>query len=215
MQQQRAKRYVEENGLESVITGMMNEILIAQPEKPKVEIFRFLYAKLSAEEKEAVNESLLQPFASQKLSAMRPPSQKMAPAEPIAAAEEQLGVQAVAQLAEALQTEEGEVALKEFFMSLDKDGDGKVSKKEWGSKVGKQKELMSKYFGGATAAEVGAAFNRIDTNRDGSLSWEEFLAATKAMQTVALRSPRDDGEELAEFLDPRDSLSFVEAPPQG
>merc|ERR1712093_756304 len=80
-------------------------------------------------------------------------------------------------MAEAMQTYESKAALKELFDTIDKDSNGKVSSKEWGSNVGQQKDVLAKYFGGATPAEVGQAFKRIDANGDGSLSWDEFVAA--------------------------------------
>jgi len=82
--------------------------------------------------------------------------------------------------ATVMQTEDGMVALKELFDSMDKNSDGAVDSKEWGRKVGSNKEVLAKFFGGATPAEIGQAFKRIDTNKDGVLSWEEFVAAADA-----------------------------------
>merc|ERR1719443_254003 len=81
---------------------------------------------------------------------------------------------------EAMLSEEGRADLKKFFDSLDKDKNGKVSSKEWGHALGKSKEIMSKYFGGSTPAEVGQAFKKIDKNKDGDLTWEEFVAAAES-----------------------------------
>ena len=67
-------------------------------------------------------------------------------------------------LAEAVRSEVGRASLKAFFEKLDKDGNGKVSKKEWGSKVGKEMTLMAKYFGGSTPAEIRKAFGQIFSN---------------------------------------------------
>lgn len=83
-------------------------------------------------------------------------------------------------LAEAMKTEEGSAELKKLWDTLDKDGDKKISGKEWGSAVYKSQELMSKYFGGATLKEIGLTFNRIDTDKNGELTWVEFTQETKA-----------------------------------
>ena len=42
-------------------------------------------------------------------------------------------------LAEAISSEEGRAELKALFSTLDKDGDGKVTKKEWGKALSKNK----------------------------------------------------------------------------
>jgi Ca2+-binding EF-hand superfamily protein len=81
---------------------------------------------------------------------------------------------AVQQMQTALDTEEGKNEFKALWDDLDKNGDGKVSSKEWGSKVFQNKDAMSKYFGGSDLASIGKMFNRIDANGDDSLSWEEF-----------------------------------------
>merc|ERR1719335_1777100 len=88
-------------------------------------------------------------------------------------------------IVQTLSTEDGKADLKQFFDSLDKDHNGKVSSKEWGHALGKNKELMAKYFGGATPAEIGQAFKRIDANKDGNLSWEEFVQAADAKSAQA------------------------------
>jgi Ca2+-binding EF-hand superfamily protein len=79
----------------------------------------------------------------------------------------------------AIATEEGMAELKALFATLDKDGDGKISSKEWGSKVTANQEVMAKFFGGATKAEIGAAFKRIDADGNGFLSFDEFVGAAK------------------------------------
>jgi Ca2+-binding EF-hand superfamily protein len=81
-------------------------------------------------------------------------------------------------LAEALETAEGAAELRALFDRLDKDGDGTVSSKEWGSVVAKNKELLQKYFGGKNLKAVAKAFNRIDVDGSGDLTWEEFCAAS-------------------------------------
>ena len=52
-----------------------------------------------------------------------------------------------------------------------------LSSKEWGRGVGKNKEVMKKFFGGSTIAEVGRQFNQIDADANKELSWEEMLKA--------------------------------------
>ena len=80
----------------------------------------------------------------------------------------------------AMETDEGAADLKALFSTLDKDGDSKVSSKEWGSAVYKNQDIMKKYFGGSTLVEIGKAFNRIDEDKSDSLTWDEFVTATSA-----------------------------------
>ena len=64
-------------------------------------------------------------------------------------------------------TEEGENSkseLRALFDSLDVNGDGRVSSKEWGAAVARNRSLAAKYFGGASMREIGAAFSRIDVD---------------------------------------------------
>ena len=82
---------------------------------------------------------------------------------------------ALENLCEAVGTDEGREELQALFRLLDVDGDGKVTSKEWGKAVGKNSELMMKYFGGASKKELGKAFNRLDLDQNGSLDWEEFI----------------------------------------
>mmetsp|Transcript_27820 Transcript_27820/g.36268 ORF Transcript_27820/g.36268 Transcript_27820/m.36268 type:complete len:185 (+) Transcript_27820:55-609(+) len=77
-------------------------------------------------------------------------------------------------------TDDGRKELEELWDTLDKDGDGKVTSKEWGGAVFRNQDLMSKHFGGATLSEIGHAFNRIDINKDDSLTWEEFTTSAKS-----------------------------------
>lgn len=99
-------------------------------------------------------------------------------------------------MAEAMQWDESKAALKELFDELDKDSNGKVSCKEWGSKVGQKKDILSKYFGGSTPAEIGQAFKRIDKNGDGSLSWDEFVAAAETQNVIAEKTAIHIGEVM-------------------
>ena len=43
---------------------------------------------------------------------------------------------------------------------------------------------MQKYFGGATAAEVGRQFNRIDADDDRKLTWSEMLQPPASRTTA-------------------------------
>lgn len=67
--------------------------------------------------------------------------------------------------------------LHKLFETVDKDENGMVSSKEWGTAVSKNKEMMKKYFGGDSMAEVGKNFNKIDLNGDDKLSWVEIVKA--------------------------------------
>jgi len=87
------------------------------------------------------------------------------------------GGEVVAKMATAMATDEGTAEFVRLFEKLDKDGDGKVSSQEWGRAVHAEQELMSKYFGGSSLKEIGSAFSRLDTNKDGMISWDEFKAA--------------------------------------
>ena len=87
-------------------------------------------------------------------------------------------------IVDAMVTADGQAELKALFETLDTDDDGKVSGKEWGSKVTSNQEIMTKYFVKEKELDqqwvqaVGMAFKRIDKDADGSLTWDEFVAAT-------------------------------------
>ena len=93
------------------------------------------------------------------------------------------------QLAAAMNTDEGYAELRALFQTLDKDGDGTVTSKEWGAAVSKNKELLGKYFGGATAKEIGMAFKRLDADGSGDLSWEEFVEGAESLSTGGAAPP--------------------------
>ena len=88
------------------------------------------------------------------------------------------GMDASLRLAHAVASEEGAAELKGLFDSLDKDGDGRVTGKEWGSAVKKNADVMKKYFGGKDLKTIGKAFKRIDADGSGDLTWDEFVSGS-------------------------------------
>ena len=60
---------------------------------------------------------------------------------------------------------------------MDSNKDGVLSSKEWGNGVAKHKDVIAKFFGGATIEEIGRQFARIDADSNKELSWDEMLAA--------------------------------------
>lgn len=88
------------------------------------------------------------------------------------------------QLADMFSTESGEAEMRAFWDKLDADDDGKISGKEWGKKVFAEQELMSKYFGGTTLEQIGQGFNRIDSNGDDLLTWDEFRSEINSYKVV-------------------------------
>ncbi|KOO22056.1 calmodulin [Chrysochromulina tobinii] len=78
-------------------------------------------------------------------------------------------------LAQALESQQGAAELKALWDRLDKNGDGKVSGKEWGSAVHKNQQVMAKYFGGKDLKGIGKMFSKIDADGSGDLTWDEFV----------------------------------------
>jgi len=74
--------------------------------------------------------------------------------------------------------------LKSLFSSMDIDGNHKLSYKAWNKGITKHQGLLTKYFGGS-AKELGGVFRRLDADRDGSLTWDEFLHGTKLSQKIS------------------------------
>jgi Ca2+-binding EF-hand superfamily protein len=87
-------------------------------------------------------------------------------------------------LTEMLSTEEGTEEMRALWEDLDKNGDGRVSGKEWGSMVYAKQGEMSALIGGSTMQEIGEGFNRIDSNGDDSLTWDEFVAEIGSYKAV-------------------------------
>ena len=111
-------------------------------------------------------------------------------------------------LVSALGTDSGKAELKSLFESLDKDGDGRVTSKEWGGAVVKNQALLSRYFGGATAKEVGRQFQRVDVDGSGALTWDEFVSgcvsfggAIKVADALLTDSGKAELKGLFESLD--------------
>ena len=76
-------------------------------------------------------------------------------------------------LAAAIETKEGASELRALFTTLDTDKNGKVSSKEWGRAVSKNRKVLAKYYGGASVAEIGKHFKRLDLDNSDDLTWEE------------------------------------------
>jgi len=100
-------------------------------------------------------------------------------------------------LIDAMESPEGRAELRALFDSLDKDGDGNVTSKEWGKGMKANWKSLSKFFGGVTIAEVGKAFARLDADNSGDLTWDEFEMAVAGMD-VQMR--------LAEALDTKEGF---------
>ena len=71
-------------------------------------------------------------------------------------------------------------ALRALFDALDVDGNGHVDSKEWGRAVAKHAELMAEQLGSQLGGQesalkaIGQAFKKIDTDRSGTITWDEF-----------------------------------------
>lgn len=100
--------------------------------------------------------------------------------------------------------------LKKLYLSLDTNGDGKVSSKEYGRKLTEKFSELKAVFGGMTKAEVGKKFNLMNTDKkedaDGEqfLSWPEFHKAwfntTVVPEFVDLRKLWDALEKNGENM---------------
>ena len=107
-------------------------------------------------------------------------------------------------LKDTIETEEGREELRSLFVTLDTDGSGAVSSKEWGAAVTANEELMRKYF--VTEKDwdmdwkeaVGRAFNLVDSDGNKDLTWDEFVAKAKSYTPPA---PSDDDDSGGDDLD--------------
>ena len=66
--------------------------------------------------------------------------------------------------------------LEKLFESMDVDGDGQVTKKEWEDALKEFGDDLRATFG-HTVDDIEKVFAKFDTDGDGALSWEEFSAA--------------------------------------
>jgi len=80
-------------------------------------------------------------------------------------------------VAELSSTEGGVAELQRLFDSIDSDSNGTIDIDEWSQGLVEHNEFCAKVFGGPTnIADASALFKRLDDNRDGVLTWEEFKA---------------------------------------
>ena len=98
--------------------------------------------------------------------------------------------QAEKQCEAAMASDDGKSKLRELFHTLDKNSDGEVTAKEWGQGAFKNKELIAQYFGGSSNKEICGAFKRLDVSRTDKLTWEQFEAGTKPVDTAAAEEQR-------------------------
>ena len=89
----------------------------------------------------------------------------------------------------ALRGEEGRALLKKVFESLDANGDGAVSSKEWGKGLSKNAAVLKKFFGGATLAELGKQFKQLDKDGSDSLTWNEMLSGAGVATAAPAPAP--------------------------
>uniref|UniRef100_A0A7S2I9M3 EF-hand domain-containing protein n=1 Tax=Haptolina brevifila TaxID=156173 RepID=A0A7S2I9M3_9EUKA len=112
-------------------------------------------------------------------------------------------------LRKAMMSDEARMDLRMLFASIDVDGDGRVSGKEWGQAVTRNAPIMSHYFGGLTAAEIGRAFRRLDVDKSGDLSWDEFEAGVAYLDAATrldhALSTEEGRRELRTLFDTIDS----------
>merc|ERR1719499_806543 len=69
---------------------------------------------------------------------------------------------------------------KELFKKLDKDGNGTLDSREWGSAIGKLHDEMKEAVGGDSKKETGKLWHVIDENSDGKITLEEYLKMVEA-----------------------------------
>ena len=102
-------------------------------------------------------------------------------------------------LANALSSDGGRDALKAIFDSLDANGDGRISKREWGKGIRKHELSLTKYFG-ISLKGIGQKFSEMDADGSQDLSFEEFASGAMSLN-AAIRISEAMGNEsgLAEF----------------
>jgi Ca2+-binding EF-hand superfamily protein len=85
------------------------------------------------------------------------------------------------------ESDSGSRELRKLFNSLDKNGDGRVSSKEWGAALSRHSGALAKHFGGASLAEIGQMFKRLDRDASGDLTWDEFVHGARRFNTTISR----------------------------
>jgi Ca2+-binding EF-hand superfamily protein len=101
---------------------------------------------------------------------------------------------------DAFESEEGKAELRKLFHSIDTDGSGVVSSKEWGKAIGQHWKLMGRFFGGLTVGEVGQMFKKLDADGSGDLTWGEFETALQQMDwSVRLAQALESQQGAAEL----------------
>jgi len=75
---------------------------------------------------------------------------------------------------EAMASDAGKAELRALFDTLDKDGNKKISREEWKLAVRQNTELMKSWFSGHTNVEIREAFDQIDVDHSGDITWDEF-----------------------------------------
>ena len=86
--------------------------------------------------------------------------------------------------------QEGQLELKKLFIKLDVNGSGGISATEWAQGMAAHGDVMAKYFGGATYDDLARAFERIDRNGDGRLTWDELVKEAEAFKVASVRASR-------------------------
>ena len=99
---------------------------------------------------------------------------------------------------DAFDSEEGKAELKKLFMSIDTDGSGSVTSKEWGKAIGQHWKEMGKFFGGLSMGEVGKMFKKLDADGSGDLTWDEFENALQQLDMKAGhdKEPNHGGQQM-------------------
>ena len=73
---------------------------------------------------------------------------------------------------------------------------GKVGPQEWALEVTSNKAILSKLFGQATLQQIVCLFNKLDKDKSGGLSWDEFSHGAEALR----KSSRKKKVKCASFL---------------
>ena len=78
------------------------------------------------------------------------------------------------------QNNHGVTELKQLYDAMDRDHDGGVTIKEWIEALVSLADHLRTFFGGTNLADLASKFNVLDSDRSGTLSWEEVLNAAGA-----------------------------------